>query len=121
MFGKQKRVLLIPREGKNKTIYISRNGITAIYISKGLNGYPFRKEGANDIVVANNNKNAESLMRLLKTRKRLAHKALNGFWKQSNNKSTLDFKGDKNLIYKFKKKIFENATYDIIIENEKLY
>lgn len=120
-YGDRILVVLVPREGRDKTITIKRSPYGAYIANK-----PFEKEGdavnkaqgSNSMATA---KNTAAIQKRLEAKKKLYLSRLNGFWKSSNGKITLDIKPDKKLTFKEKKKTFEEASYDIIILDEKLF
>lgn len=118
-YGDKIYISLIPREGKNKSKSLKRSP-SGMYI----NDINFIREGTTTTTTSSTVDDAlldDKKQQILEKKKELYSKNLNGFWKSSNGKLTLDIKKDKTLNFKEKNNEYPNASYDITILNEKLY
>ncbi len=112
-------VSLIPREGKNKSISVQRNN-SGIYI----NTKSFKKEGGSTISDNNISSSTdldERKNKLLEAKKKLYPKRLTGYWKSPNGKTTLDISENKTLVLNTKNEKYENASYELFVEDGNLF
>ncbi|MGJ8684615.1 MAG: hypothetical protein ACSHWW_08325 [Nonlabens sp.] len=113
-------LILIPREGRDKTVSIGRSGNNIT-----INRTVFIKEGSGitrgSAAVSNENANAERKANMLNRKKKLYTTYMTGFWKSSNGKVTMDFLEDNKLTFKEKKNEYSNATFEYIIEEGELF